>query len=148
MYSQIEQQILDIDWFFTNGVDVGFVASGGGKLPLSVANNYSQLDTLLTDYFMELPYNSDIIINANLSQILGEQADDMYLDYFIEMTRKGLYAFDRTILNNFSATQIHLVASPTVPLRLDEFPDQIKEILIKTRYEGDIITISNSNLVT
>jgi hypothetical protein len=33
MLSEIEQQSLDIDCFFTNDEYIVFVASGGGKLP-------------------------------------------------------------------------------------------------------------------
>jgi len=36
-YNEIDQQTLDIDWFFTDGCYISFMASGGGKLPESVA---------------------------------------------------------------------------------------------------------------
>jgi len=38
MISLIEQQTLDIEWFFTADNVIGFVASGGGLLPKPVAN--------------------------------------------------------------------------------------------------------------
>jgi hypothetical protein len=36
MFTNADQESLDIDWFFTNNQDITFVASGGGQLPQSV----------------------------------------------------------------------------------------------------------------
>lgn len=53
MYTEIEQQALDIDWFFTDGKYIGFVASGGGKLPETAANS-SVNNEKLVSYFRGL----------------------------------------------------------------------------------------------
>lgn len=39
MYTETEQQTLDIDCFFTDGKHIGFVTSGAGKLPETVAGS-------------------------------------------------------------------------------------------------------------
>lgn len=39
------------------------------------------------------------------------------------MAERGLFAFDKTYLNNFNDTVYHLVASPKGPLNLDLIPD-------------------------
>jgi len=57
MITEIEQEVLDIDWFFTNGKEIGFVASGGGKLPKSISNKSMIEIQSLAGYFKNLPYN-------------------------------------------------------------------------------------------
>jgi hypothetical protein len=65
MITAIEQEISDIDWFFTNGEEIGFVASGGGKLPDSVSNKSFEEIVLLATYFRDLPQKSRAIIDPN-----------------------------------------------------------------------------------
>jgi hypothetical protein len=64
MFTEIEQRTLDISRFFTNNDDLAFVASGGGKLPQSVAKSCEDVD-LLYSYFESLDDQSDIIINPD-----------------------------------------------------------------------------------
>jgi hypothetical protein len=137
MFTQIDQQTLDIEWFFTDNHHVAFVASGGGKLPSSVAVSRDE-NALLVAYFNELPETSDAIINPGLHQIVSVKADEANLSYFVEMAKRGLFAYDRTILNNFSKTGHHLVASPSAPLNIKQLPADISTLLCKTVYRGNM----------
>jgi len=146
MYTEIEQETLDIDWFFTDGEHIGFVASGGGKLPEVIAGS-SENNQKLISYFRSLRDISTTVINPNLDSLLyevfGNGADERYLRDFLLMTRKGLYSFDKTYLNSFFDSNYHLVAIPSTPLTLEELPRDIFEILIKAKYtEGNLSNIS------
>lgn len=136
MYTDIEQQILDIDWFFTDGKKIAFVASAGGKLPNSIAGLGDE-NSLLSSYFRNLPEISDVIINPQLEEIL-QNIDTAYLSDFVYMSRKGFYSFDKTRLNDFLDTHYHLVAKPSNPLNLSSLPKEILETLLKTRYCNEL----------
>ncbi|MCW1963902.1 hypothetical protein [Chryseobacterium viscerum] len=146
MYTEIEQQALDIDWFFTDGKYIGFVASGGGKLPKTVANSSVNNKKLLS-YFKGLSTISDPIVNPLLDELLtkifGSGVDERYLRDFIYFTQRGLYSFDKTNLNDFIDNQYHLVATPIKPLEIIDLPPDILDILMQTKIEGDINLISD-----
>lgn len=144
MYTEIEQQTLDIDWFFTDSMNIAFVTSAGGKLPDTVAN--LDKENLLSVYFRNLPEVSEIIINPELETIL-QNVDANYLSDFIEMAKKGLYAFDKTVLNNFSDPYYHLVVSPASPLTLENLPKDIKDLIMKTTYGNKLIEILKINIL-
>jgi hypothetical protein len=138
MIEEIEQETLDIDWFFTNGVSVGFVASGGGKLPSSIAKAKDDVELLAT-FIYSLPQIGSVIINPNLESMVGKRfINTTYLFDFNEMAKRGLYAFDKTFLNDHLDTQYHLVASPTISLELEKLPLEIVNILLQTKMEGAI----------
>jgi len=133
MYTEIEQQNLDIDWFFTDNNEIAFVASAGGKLPTTIANlGVGNGD--LSSYFRSLPEISEIIINPQLKDIIPD-ANEAYLSDFINMAKKGIYAFDKTILNNFFDSNYHLVVNPKTPLKLENLSSEILEIILKTRLD-------------
>jgi hypothetical protein len=131
MISEIEQQTLDIDWFFTDGDQIGFVASGGGKLPESISlldeNNQS-----LVSFFRNLPEICDFNLNTELNSILNSNVSEEYLNDFIYIAKRGIYAFDKTILNDFSETNYHLVAKPTKSISIMNLPDEIKSKILNT----------------
>jgi len=101
MITLIEQETLDIDWFFTNGEFIAFALSAGGKLPDSVAKSKEGL-AILFDYFDSLPYKSEVVINPDLKDIIGSKVTEEYLASFDNMGRKGLFAFDKTKMNRFT----------------------------------------------
>ncbi|WP_295230555.1 hypothetical protein [uncultured Chryseobacterium sp.] len=150
MYTEIEQETLDIDWFFTDGQNIGFMASGGGKLPNSVAES-KENHQILINYFRNLPEVSDVSINPELDSLLnkifGSGADERYLEDYVSMTKKGLYSYDKTALNNFLDPYYHLVAGPKYPLKLENIPQDIVNILSKTRYQNSIENIRNINIL-
>jgi hypothetical protein len=141
MYIETDQQTLDIDWFFTDGKHIGFVASGAGKLSETVAGS-AEDNKQLVSYVRSLPKTSDIIVNPFLDDLLTEisrsGANDRYLKDFIYFTQKGLFSFDKTNLNNFTDHHYHLVTTPVNPLEISNLPQDILDILIKTKYSGDM----------
>lgn len=136
MFTEIDQETLDIDWFFTDKTEIGFVASGGGKLP----NSFAKIEKheLLVSYFRSLPEISDVILNENLKTILSHQIDDNYLNDFVFFSRRGLYAFDKTNLEMFSDTYYHLVSKPANTIKLNDLPKEIKLILMQTQIHREL----------
>lgn len=137
MYTEIQQETLDIDWFFTNNEDIGFVASGGGKLPASVAKSADN-NEFIRSYFASLSTSSNIVINPNLNNIISSVVDERYLADFINMAEKGLFTFDRSVFSSFSNSKYHLVAKPTIPLKFADLPSEIQTILLQTKLNGEI----------
>jgi hypothetical protein len=146
MYTEIEQQTLDIDWFFTDGKYIGFIASGAGKLPESVARS-SENNEKLVSYFRNLQEISEVIVNPKLNDLLieifGTGADERYLHDFVSMTKKGFYSFDKTNLNNFLDYDYHLVTSPMNPLTINKLSQDILNIILQTKYPGDMSNVIN-----
>ncbi|WP_042722328.1 hypothetical protein [Flavobacterium sp. B17] len=145
MYTEIEQQSLDIDWFFTDNNEIAFVASAGGKLPETIAE-LGEENGILSSYFRNLPEISEIIINPQLKDIIPN-ANESYLSDFINMAKKGIYAFDKTVLNNFLDSNYHLVASPKVPLKLKDLSPDIKEVILKAQLEKDLKSIERIDIL-
>lgn len=146
MLSEIEQESLDIDWFFTNNEHIVFMASGGGGLPDSIAKSMEN-SKLLSSFFRSLPVTSEVLINPSLDKIKGSVVNDQYLSDFVLMAKRGLFSFDKTVLNNFLDCNYHLVARPAIPLTIDSVPDEIKDILTKSKYIGDIDLVIDSTRV-
>ena len=66
-----------------------------------------------------------VVINADLSNIIGSVADERYLNDFVLMSKRGLFAFDKTVTNHFHNPMYHLVAKPLVTLNFNQIPDSI-----------------------
>jgi len=136
-YTEDIQMTIDIDWFAVDldGVIVHF-ASGGGKIPNSVAFNQSDTKKI-TQYFRDLPVKaSDFKVSQTLDHIIkfpSRESQERYLNDFIEMANRGLYSFDKTEPGNFSNKQYHLVVSPESTLKLDSLPEDIQAILKRTK---------------
>jgi len=117
---------------------MGFVASAGGKLPESVSKSKENIETFAL-YFRGLPQRCTVIVNPNLHRIIPTRTiDDRYLSDFVKMAHKGLYSFDKTILNSFLDPNYHLVAKPSRPLKISDLPPEVVKILMETRYKGNI----------
>ena len=142
MFTDIEQEAIEIRWFFACGEHIGFVASAGGRLPLSVASSAVNTE-LLNAFFDDLPVNSEVSINPKLSQLIKGKVTDEYLSSFVQMAEKGLFAFDRTQPERSNDTSYHLVASPIEPLALASLPETIQDILQRTSYKDEHITAMN-----
>ncbi|WP_449399253.1 hypothetical protein [Chryseobacterium wanjuense] len=128
---------------FTDGKNIGFVASGGGRLPKTIAES-SENNKKLISYFRNLPDICNALINPNLdsllNEIFGSGVDERYLQDFELMTKKGLYSFDKTYLNKFYDNNYHLVTTPLNPLIVENLPQDIFDILIKTKYSASNIS--------
>lgn len=144
MFTDIQQQTLDIDWFFIAEDKIGFVASAGGKLPESVAILDEKIG-IISSYFRNLPEITTVVINDKLEEIKNTSINENYLGDFLFMAKRGLYAFDKSLLNNFSDLTYHLVAKPKKPLSLKELPNDIFDLIKKTTYDGDLNMIDKIN---
>jgi len=145
--TEIEQATSDIDWFFNKGNEIAFVASGGGKLPESVAKSKEDTGSLSL-YFRSLPKRSDVLINPDLNKVMLEKdINEKYLADFIAMTEKGFFSYDKTILNNFSETNYHLVAKPVNPLKIGDLPFEILERLMTTKSMNEMGVNLDVNLI-
>ncbi|MFP9112880.1 hypothetical protein ACLI1A_02990 [Flavobacterium sp. RHBU_3] len=113
-YSEIEQITRDLDIFFSDGIKLIHLASGGGILPvlLTATDNYN--DQILESISSINP-EFEIEINPNLSQLLNLTEDGLnnYLVSFIEMAGKGFYSYDKTNIEDKDNMSFHLVAKPT-----------------------------------
>lgn len=145
MLTEIEQQSLDIDWFFIDDSKIGFVASAGGKLPNSVANLDENIGKI-SSYFRSLPEKTEVIVNGKLEKIKNTNITDNYLKDFLYMAKRGLYTFDKTSLNNFSDTNYHLVVKPKEHLKIEELPNEIIDLINNTIYKGNIDIDDSINL--
>lgn len=146
MFTEEQQLGLDIDWFFTNDKYIAFAASAGGRLPESISKASENYE-LLSAYFKNLPEISEISINKDLSKIIGFEADERYLEDFVLMAKRGLFSFDKSIPNNFDHSLYHLVAKPLTPLTFYQVPNEIGNILSRSRYVGSIDTFSDSTSI-
>ena len=147
MITEMEQATLDIDWFFTNGKEIAFVASGGGKLPGEVSKSKENIENLAL-YFRSLPKSSDVIINSDLNKIMkAQEINESYLADFIMMAEKGFFSYDKTILNNFSEANYHLVVRPINPLKTDDLPLDISKILMTTERISEMEANFDTNLI-
>ncbi|MCR8558004.1 hypothetical protein KXD93_10140 [Mucilaginibacter sp. BJC16-A38] len=146
MFTDIEQQTIDISWFFTDGNKIAFVASGGSKLPVSVAKSKGNLEKLFS-YFDQLPGNKKIIINPDLKKTIKSNVDEWYLSSFTEMAEKGLFAYDRTDFSRFAASNYHLVASPVDPLKFNQLPFDVQHILAESKYNGELESLLDISLI-
>jgi len=132
MISVEEQFYLDIDWFFIDGNVISFVASAGGRLPGAILKSGDNIQ-LLSSFFRALPIITDVTINPNLSEIMpSREINENYLSDFIFIAKRGLYAFDKTRLNDFNDDRYHLVASPQKALTIQDLPLEISDIIAKT----------------
>ena len=121
---------------------IGFVTSAGGRLPKSVSNLDDKIQRI-SKYFRSLPVKTEVILNAELEKIKQTAITDNYLKDFMFMAKRGLYAFDKACLNNFSDTNYHLVASPVEFLKAKDLPPEIIDLISNTFYSGSIKAFIN-----
>ena len=136
------QEGIDIDWFAVdvNGIVV-HAASGGGMLPSSVA--YSREDTYhIASFFRGMPYlEAEIEINSFIDEKVwfpSLESRKNYLEDFLSMSKRGLYSFDKTNPGNFSDVSYHLVCYPNNVIRVQNLPEEIRKILIRTTLSFDV----------
>ncbi len=131
MIELIEQETQDISWFFIADKSIAFVASGGGMLPTTIANqSFSDIDFVFNS-IIDLPHRCDVVINPQLKEIIyPNRVNERYLEDFVLMASKGFFSYDKTVLNEFYDTRYHLVASPTKPITVDEIPVSLTKFLV------------------
>ena len=128
--SEEDQISTDFDWFCVDqSGHVGHFASAGFKsIPSSVARSGEDLKAV-TDFLKRLPARPGA---HQIEGYLGpDQKSERYLRSFIAMADRGLYSFD---IGSYLSPDIHYfrVASPREPLKANELPRMIREILSRT----------------
>ncbi|MBT2557293.1 hypothetical protein J7E24_05820 [Hymenobacter sp. ISL-91] len=120
----------DIDWFATdaNG-HVLHVASGGGRLPESVAASQEAL-LALHQHFLLRPETgaAQLAEGTNAAEASGAA----------RYARRGLFSFAKTNLHAPADTQYQLVARPAVPLTVAELPPELAQLLHRTQLPGSV----------
>ena len=116
----------DIDMFLIDKNDnIVFIASGGGDLPFTI----NELDCdILKEYFINSPNIGDYEVSNNLKSILGE-FNEKTLFEFTSLSKKGIYSFDKTKLNDSGDLNYHLVSIPEAKINLNSLPTKIQNIL-------------------
>ena len=106
----------DFDWYFLDSKGkIGIVASAGGFLPNSISQDYDRLN-LVTSYFRSLPKISDEIfiedfVYTEIKKYNHSRKEAALKDLKF-MTSKGLYYFDKEVLNNYEDYNYLLKAKP------------------------------------
>ena len=148
MITDIQEETQDIDWFSVdaNGEIAHFASGGRGFLPPSVKASNEDLQYLTSYFRRDLSKNGDGVESLNLSSHMRFQSETQkttYLADYSQMGAKGLYSFD-CIVGPKRPTGYFVVARPSHPLRVEDLPHNVKEVLLKTRFLG---TFSSSEVV-
>ncbi|SHH57547.1 hypothetical protein SAMN04488109_4438 [Chryseolinea serpens] len=145
MNLDVPYPFLDLDWFFIDIEGrIAHAASGGGKLPVSISQNYPY-DFLLT-FFKSLPSLGDPEVNPRLEKYVTFRNDKerkQYLASFIQMAQRGLYSFDKSDVTRTLDGRYHLVASPKIKLSIAMLPPEVASQLSITKINRRIEEINS-----
>ncbi|MBD2769589.1 hypothetical protein IC235_17000 [Hymenobacter sp. BT664] len=124
---------VDVDWFAFNNLNaVLHFASAGGLVPYFVDEHISELATKV----LSLPIVSpEVIINEDLSNFVSlpdQKSFDLYVESFLNFARRGLFSYDKSILNNYESPLYYLVAAPSKALDRKELSDSLLSLIPQT----------------
>jgi hypothetical protein len=124
-YSITTQRSLDLNWFFFDRFKhLCHVASGGGLLPNIIVENDLNNDKF-NEIVYDLPEAYEFGRNESVLNILSENGVTDLESYFREfetMARKGLFSFDKYLLENPEDQKYFLVAYPIYKPYIDKYP--------------------------
>ena len=125
---------LDIDWFTIAAPNVILhFASGGGFVPDEIDSNTFQISNVL----LSMPEISPVvIINESLRKfvsIANINDYDTYIKSFVDYAKRGIFSYDKSILNDYGNSLYHLVASPLKALERHQLPEEIRGIIPSTK---------------
>lgn len=147
MIDLITQETTDFDWFFCdiNGF-IGHVASAGGRLPNSIANN-EEVIQITFDYFFNITTKSEfVLIETNIQNRYGDieiNNTNQFFKDFVNMSKKGLFSFDKLKLNDFDSEEYILIAKPKNEdefLNISMLPDILREVLMQSCSKFDLVS--------
>ncbi|MCO5945991.1 hypothetical protein [Mucilaginibacter flavidus] len=75
-----------------------------------------------------MPLNSDAIVNGRLTK-KDRGPDNQFVSCFLEMSRRELFSFDKTVPGNFADTGYRLISRPACPVNLKSLPGNILSLL-------------------
>lgn len=125
---------LDIDWFAIAAPNIILhFASGGGFVPNSVGNNMHQINETL---LMMPEISPDIFVNKSLREFVpfaNLNEYNMYINSFIKYAKRGIFSYDKSVLNDHGDSFYHLVVSPANALNWKQLPEVIRGIIPNTK---------------
>ena len=143
-YSKIELTGLDIDWFAVDsmGQIAQFASSGSVLIPENVLKS-KEMNERVTSYILDaLEPSSDFRLFELWKRFRHESAvalgnsPDCW-DSFIEFAELGLYSYDCVCRGSVGEKgPYYLVAAPTNPLQIEDFPKWVRGFLCSTLIEG------------
>ncbi len=152
MLTDIDEEILDLDWF---GVDKSgevahFATAGQGYLPLSVKASKVNMDTLSTYFREHLSASTTGMVSDRLwlhVAFKSESKRQLFLEEFLPFGAKGLYSFT-SIVTHYRPTGYYNVVRPSRALLIKTLPIEIQNILSLTRLDCeftrlDIVTMND-----
>jgi hypothetical protein len=132
-----EEQIdRDWDWyaFDQDGMVGHFATAGRRKLPKTVLQDRDGALRLIQYFDEEAAKRSPYVIRAEAEADAGGWKDELdrarYLRSFVDMGSKGLFSYD-TFLSR--PDEYYLVASPGTPLHIDQLPNEIRDMIVRTK---------------
>jgi len=143
-------QFIDIDWFL---IDIDYtiihIASGGGLLPISIAASKENCD-LCTRFFRNeamqyLAYDINPLLHKYRS-FANTADEEKYLEDFCLFSKKGIYSYDKTVLNDPYDLHYHCVAIPQYPFVFAHLPPKIQDILKQTQLNCKITDLNQIKL--
>ena len=117
-------------WFAVdkNGCILEFTSGGIGNVPEFVCADRGQND-LLVDFFIN-------VLSKSTSEILNIPYEDNDLvNDAIALSQKGIYCFDA------NGDSYDKISSPKLSLKIDDLPEEIKELLSNRYIDTDVFNI-------
>jgi hypothetical protein len=130
--SDVDEFTRDWDWFAVDpsGAIGHFTSAGRRRLPISVkADNEAALR--LIDYFDSAPKKSEYVVTVEAELDLKNGKNrEWYLRSFVAMAAVGLFSYNTYV--DRPSTEYFLVARPKSPLRVNDVPLEVGELLRRT----------------
>jgi hypothetical protein len=132
---ELEQEDSDIDWFAVDqhGYIIHF-ASGGGRLPESVASSEENL-LELHRYFLELAEKA----SAASVQLAPDANRGGNYQGQLRYAQRGLFSFYKASLRDLADPYYLLFARPAQPLTIQEIPAPLARLLSRTQLPASIL---------
>jgi hypothetical protein len=130
-----EQSYIDFDWFCVDeaGYIGHFTTAGYKMLPPSVAQSAEDLKFVTAFFESEVSAGRGYSVDPELAAEVSspECSSERYLRSFVAMADRGLFSFD--IASHLEReSQYFRVVLPNRPLKFDELPKQVQQILSRT----------------
>jgi hypothetical protein len=126
----------DWDWYAvdTDGYIAHFTSAGLRALPLSVKQHADTALALIAYFEGRLECSATVLpsdqAKREVAQITDEARIELRLRDYIRAARRGLFSYDTEMV--FGDTSgYYLIASPEVPLRIDDLPSEIRSIILR-----------------
>ncbi|MBE6762715.1 MAG: hypothetical protein E7551_10605 [Ruminococcaceae bacterium] len=133
--TNIDLQCEDIMWFAIdkNGYILEFTSSGIGNVPEFVCAD-RKVNELLEDFFM------NVLPESTSEQLIIPYEDNDLVNDAIMLSQKGIYCFDA------NGDSYYKICSPKASLRIDNLPEDIRNILSKRYIDTDVFSTDIVNV--